>query len=77
MRAIVATSAPSWPHKSIGMMESDDGAVWRWLAPPTIDWGDSDVAGPHRKLTLEIELPDTDIPEQTFLSAAAGMRELR
>ncbi len=38
---VVATSAPSWPHKSIGMMESDDGAAWRWLAPPTIDWGDT------------------------------------
>jgi hypothetical protein len=38
---IVATSAPSWPHKSVGMMESDDGAAWRWLPPPVIDWGNT------------------------------------
>ena len=36
---VVATSAASWPHKSIGMMESVDGVDWKWLPPPVIDWG--------------------------------------
>ena len=38
---VVATSAPSWPHKSIGMMESDDGREWHWLPPPVFDWGNT------------------------------------
>ncbi len=38
---VTATSAQSWPHMSIGMMESDDGRVWRWLPPPVFDWGNT------------------------------------
>lgn len=38
---VTATSAPSWPHPSIGMMESDDGRTWRWLPPPVFDWGNT------------------------------------
>lgn len=38
---VTATSAPSWPYFSIGMMESDDGRAWRWLPPPVFDWGNT------------------------------------
>lgn len=35
----VATPNAVEPHKTLGMLESTDGADWRWLPPPAFDWG--------------------------------------